>query len=371
MVWAMVLHVYQQVDDFMSRHIGLVISDMGAGGAQRVVSELSSGWVQQGHRVTIFTFDTPDATSFFPLSSAVTLINLSGHGRAAGFISAIKANIGRIIKLRRALKNSAPDILLAFLPDMVFTAVMANGFSRPVIACERTNPAMYPTGLWRLVRDITYRLSDLIICQTQTAADYFNMPHKTRVIPNPVPIPNITGHSDIPVPERRFIASLGRLSFEKGHDILIRAFDLIAPDFPDIDLMIIGEGAEKDRLQAMCRYPERVLFAGVSQHPFPVLSKADIFVLPSRYEGFPNALAEAMILGLPCVVSEGADGGLIADEQNGRIVPVEDSEFLSTVLRSLLENPVQAKNLGDRARAISSRVDPAHVSRLWDQVISS
>lgn len=356
---------------FMSRHIGLVISDMGAGGAQRVVAELSSGWVQQGHRVTIFTFDAPDVTSFFLLSPAVVRVNLSGHGRAAGLISAIQANIDRILTLRRALKHHAPDILLAFLPDMVFTTVMASGFSRPVMACERTNPAVYPTGLWRLVRDMAYRFSDAIICQTQTAADYFNMPHKTRVIPNPVPVPDITGESDIITPARRFIVSLGRLSFEKGHDILITAFDQIAPNFPDIDLMIIGEGAEKDRLRAMCRHPDRVIFTGASKNPFPMLSKADIFVLPSRYEGFPNALAEAMMLGLPCVVSEGADGGLIIDGENGRTVPVEDSECLSKVLHSLLENSVQAKRLGERARAISSRVDPAHVSRLWDQVISS
>lgn len=355
------------------RHIALLICDMGSGGAQRVAALLASEWAKSGARVSIITYEAPQTALFFDVSDKVEMKQLDLQGESGGLVCALRANFQRVRAVRAALKALKPDVVLSFLADMTVTSVLATkGLNIPVIACERTDPNVYPSGIiWRYLRDLAYARCASIVCQTERAAMFFKKNGNAIVIPNPVVNPDTLAETDISVPERAFIASMGRLSREKGHDVLIDAFSRLATDFPDLDLLIIGEGAERQNLESQIErlsLKGRIHLPGTSKHPFSTLKKAQLFVLPSRFEGFPNALCEAMALGLPCVATSAAQG-VIRDKENGVLVLSEDSAAQAEAMRTLLSDPELSQNLGREAQNILKEFSLTSVLKQWDAVL--
>jgi glycosyltransferase involved in cell wall biosynthesis len=359
----------------MNRRIAILVADLQSGGAQRQAVFLASQWVARGYRVSILTYEQHGAPAFFDVPHTVLIKRLGVAGQSGNALSSIRANIARVKAVREALKELQPEVLLTFLADMTVTGYMAATPLRiPVIACERTDPAIYPTGLWRPMRDIVYPRCARIVCQSRSAADYFAKSGKAIVIPNPVAVPSIDGASDIEAPQRPFIVSLGRLGKEKGHDVLIEAFARIAPLYPDVDLLIIGEGPQREPLEHLVDalgFTGRVHLPGKSKNPFPVMAQAKAFVLPSRFEGFPNALAEAMALGLPSIATRFAGAGdMIEDGKNGILVPLEDPEAMAQSMASLLQYPDKAEVMGQAAKHIADDFAPERIMTLWDRVLN-
>ncbi len=357
-----------------ARRIAMFVSDLQSGGTQRQASFLAGEWVRRGNRVSIITYEAHGAQPFFHVPDTVLIKRLDAMRSSGNALNAAMANITRVRAVRRALEELKPDVFLTFLAQMTVTGYMAaKPLGIPVIACERTDPVAYPTGLWRPMRNLVYPRCARIVCQKQAVADYYGTKNCV-VIPNPVVAPAVEGLGDVVTPQRDYIASLGRLGQEKGHDILIEAFARIAPLYPDTDLLIIGEGPQRAALEnliAALSLAGRVHLPGASKNPFPALAQAKVFVLPSRYEGFPNALAEAMALGLPVIATRfGGVDEIVRDGDNGLIVSMENPETMAQAIATLLQYPDRAAAIGHAAKRITDDFSPERVMALWDRALT-
>lgn len=360
------------------KNIVLLISDMQGGGAQRVASILCNAWAGRGDAVTLVTFEPETAAPFYTLDPAIRLFRLDLQTRSTNFFKALWSNAKRIIRFRKILAATRPDTVLGFAYDAAIIGVLAAaGLGVKVIACERTDPSLYPTGIWRVLRNILYPRAHKIVVQTPQAAEFCRRFHKdVTIIPNPVERPDTSAAPDIALPPRRFISSLGRMSAEKGHDILIDAFALVAASHTDVDLLLIGDGPLREAYEkraAGLGMQGRVHFAGRAKNPFPVLEKAEIFILPSRFEGFPNALAEAMALGLPCIATQDPIGvrALIRHGENGLLVKGDDPAAMAASIERLLTDRPLAQALGARAAGITESLSLRNILSAWDENLTA
>jgi glycosyltransferase involved in cell wall biosynthesis len=281
-----------------------VLSGLGTGGAERVVSLLSASWAEGGKQVCVVAFDAPGDPLAFPFHPQVELIRLNlPPGKGSLWRGAI-TSIRRQLALRRLFARQRPDAVISFLTKVNVLALLAAlGSGIPVIISERNNPdeqGAHPLWWWSWTR--LSRLAAAVVLQTRAIERRYRgvLGANTTVIPNPVEVPGPVRRAAA----GRTLVAAGRLSHQKGFDLLIAAFALVAHEFPDWRLVIWGEGAERSALEAQvsraCLGP-RVALPGASDGPVGWIEGADAFVLSSRYEGFPNVLVEAMTAGLPVI----------------------------------------------------------------------
>ena len=361
------------------RHIAFLISDMAAGGAQRVASILCSYWASQGHKVTLITFEPETTASFYDLHPDIILERLNLLGGSGHILKAIPANMKRIRALRSLYRWRKPDVLITFMPESnVLGVLSAIGLGIPVLVSERSDPRYIPAQkVWKLLRRITYPLAKAITCQTPKVADFFDYHKNCVVLPNPLPPPP-TSYDREPdfKPPNPFIAGLGRLGHEKGFDILIDAFSKIKDRFPEHHLVILGEGQERASLEKQIKgfeLEDRVHLPGQKKRPFSILKNSSIFVVPSRFEGFPNGLCEAMAHGLPVISSSSITAPLsvIRNDFNALVIEDNNSDMLAEALITLLNNPQKAKELGHNAQHIMDEISAEKVCAQWESLIDS
>jgi glycosyltransferase involved in cell wall biosynthesis len=219
---------------------------------------------------------------------------------------------------------------------------------------------------------LLYPKAFFVVTQTASSASYFKNLTNLKVIPNAVfPISKsrkIYGNTI------RRIVSVGRLCPFKGFDTLIRAFSYLHKEYPKSRLTIYGEGKERSKLEELIRslgLQKKVFLPGTTQAIQEALLKADLFIFPSHYEGFPNALCEAMAAGLPVIASNCSGNiDIIRDGIDGRLFPVGNVEALTRIIRELLSDKAQCKRLAHNARAVCNRFHPNKVFKLWDELIA-
>lgn len=355
------------------------ISSLQCGGAERVCASLCSHWADHGWEVTLATFDDGSAPPFFPLSPRVRHLTLGLQRRSTGLVHSVVNNLRRVPRLRRLVARERPDRVLAFIDGTnVLALLAARGSGIPVVVSERIDPAHHPIPLaWRVLRRLTYPWAHAIAVQTRAAAAYFPASWQSRIVvlPNPVPAPQ--GAAAGPAtsrPARRTVVAMGRLERQKGFDLLIRAFASIAPARPDWDVTILGEGGEREALEAdvaRAGLSGRVRLPGRERDVASILRRSDLFVLPSRYEGFPNALCEAMACGLPVIAFDCPSGPaeIVHDGIDGRLVPAEDVAALAAALYELSGDEDARRSLGARASEIGARFSLPAVAALWANVL--
>lgn len=359
-------------------HIALIISSLGTGGAERVLSELANFWVSREHHVSLMTLCAPGTPSLYPLDSRVHLIQLdqAASGDVA-FLVRFRNIARRILKLRGILKAAKPDVIISFVDVMNITTLFASrGLRIPVIVSERTHPSYYPLPLfYKKLRMITYPWADKLISQTASASGYFSrLPaHKKGIIPNGVKAPVAQKkESDLLNPVRQ-IVSVGRLCPDKGFHTLILAFSALISQYPDLNLTIYGEGAMREELENLIRklnLTEHVFLPGTVKDIEAALYEADLFVFPSHYEGFPNALCEAMAVGLPVMASRcSGTVDIIRDGIDGRLFPVGEAAHLTTLLKELIQDPAQRVKLSQGALTITERFSQPSVLQQWDDLL--
>ena len=219
------------------------------------------------------------------------------------------------------------------------------------------NPDKTP-GQIRLQRQ-AYRCATKVVANSTAARailEQEGLPSSSiAVIPNGIDASAFGARPLDAAPHQRRIITVANLRREKSHETLIGAAALLAADFPDVQFQIVGDGPRRAELEALVRDSRlegRVHFLGHREDVARLLSEADLFVLPSRSEAFPNGAIEAMAAGLPVVAS--AVGGLldlIEPGRTGMLVPPENVEALAAMLRELLSIPALARELGDAGQA--------------------
>ena len=359
--------------------ITLVISSLCGGGAARVMVTMASYWADSGCEVTIVTFDDARSMPAYELHPAVARRALAQAVAARGALHAIALNLQRVKVLRRSIKASAPQVVVSFLHTMnVRTILACHGLGVPVVVSERCDPSEDDVGkTWDLLRKLTYHRAARVVAQTHAALGHFSRAVRRRgsVIPNA--LPTSRSGSGAPGHERaKVIMGMGRLTHQKGFDLLSRAFSKVAGKHPAWSLVIWGAGPLREELESLrseLGLDSRISFPGWTADPFGEMGRARLFVLSSRYEGFPNVLCEAMACGLPVVSFDCASGPreIIRNDVDGILVPRGDVDALADAIDRLLSSPAERNRLGERAAEIAARLDAKKVMALWDTVVNA
>ena len=351
--------------------IVLVIGSLQAGGAERQLSDMASYWAAKDWNVILATWSGPDVGDFFPLDERVRRVYLNVDTSNWKVLPRVRGNLKRVQKLRTLLSSTCPDAVLSFLTESNLLAIFAGwGLEARVVISERVQPALQPSvpRIWRLLRRAFYRKADAVAAQTQAAAIWLQKHCRTRieVIPNALrTLPESQGE------RRSYILAIGRLTHQKGFDLLLRAFARIARDFEGWTVAIVGEGEERETLVKLCRellLDGRVQFIGQTSEVVDWIIHAGLVVQPSRFEGFPNVVLEGMGLGAAVISADCPSGpsDLIEDGINGRLVPVENVEALAAAMAELIAHPEERERLGRAAYSVRERYRQDTVMGLWD-----
>lgn len=349
--------------------VAFVLAALDAGGAERVVDLLSRAVLARGWEVTVITFDRPTDRIFHRYEERVRFRRLALPNAARG-PARLLLMIRRVRALRQLLRAERFDVAVSFLTKINVLALLARiGTTTPMIVSERNNPLRQRSNaVWRILLDRLYPTAAAIVMQTEGSKRCLPPEQRARalVIPNPVPAPPAQSRSPAPPT----IVAVGRLNEQKGFDLLLSAFAAIAGELPDWRLMIFGEGPERAALASRIDrlgLAGRASLPGLSTAPAGWIAACDIFVSSSRYEGFPNALAEAMRAGLPAVAFD-CDFGpadLITDDVDGLLVPPENVPALAAALLRLATDKALCDRLGASAAAGTARFDSLHIDGAW------
>ncbi len=353
------------------KHIAILITALGAGGAERVIAMLAHHWVDRGHRVSIITFDRADDPVYHPLPAQVTLWRL-GAQVSVGY----RGNARRLLRLRETLGQIRPDVLVSFLTkNNLLAALACLGTPTPLICSERNNPERQDANrLWNLLLKVGYRRADFIVCQTNAIRRCFPRSVRDRLVVIYNPIAGFDRDPD--ADDARTLCAVGRLTPQKGFPHLIDAFAKVADRHPEWNLTIWGNGEIRAALEQQVEQMGlggRISLPGTTEQPGDWARHATIFVQSSLYEGFGNALGEALASGLPVVATD-CDFGpaeMIASGENGVLVPVQDADAMADAIAGLITDHALRSSYGAMAKVSMRKFEPAAILSRWDDLIEA
>jgi glycosyltransferase involved in cell wall biosynthesis len=341
---------------------------------------MANYWAEQGHDLTLITL-APAEEDFYPLHTGIRRIGLDLTNSSTTLREALWNNVVRLKQLREAIYRSHADVVISFIEKTNILVLLSTiAMHVPVVACERIDPRYHKIELvWAVLRQVLYRRTAALVVQTEGVRAWAEgLVHNRAVYVIPNPIAQID-RIDRPMfngnPSGQTVAAMGRLDPQKGFDHLIQAFAHCVVRHSDWSLVIVGEGPERKRLEALSiqlGIGERVTLLGRLSDPFPVLRKADLFVLSSRYEGFPNALLEAMACQLPVVSTDCPSGprDIIRNGVDGILVPPDDVAALAGAMDRLMSDPQERRRLGMQAGEVVERFSPDRIMKLWSDLLA-
>lgn len=356
----------------MKKRIAFYCSSLTKGGAERVFANLAEYFWQKGYEVFMVTqYQYEDEyvinSSIHRIISDLTQEEL-GKGRVGNFCR-------RFSKLRRIFKSIRPDIVFSCNGKNNLMAMAANTFLRnKVVISVVADPKMeYYTKVMRLLAKTYFVLADGIVLQTKEARDFFPkyIQKKSVILPNSLNPqflkPRYAGE------RKKEIVAVGRLDDNKNHAMLVRAFGEIAEEFADYTVTVYGEGESRPYLEKLVvekHLEGRVFFPGRTDAVEDKIYQSSLFVMTSDTEGMPNALIEAMALGLPVISTDcpcGGPGELIQHGVNGYLIPVRDEKALKEQIVYCLTHPEELAKVGEQAAKIQNTMNPDSVNQRWEQ----
>lgn len=356
---------------------------MEGGGAERVAALLCNHWVAQGHQVMLVATFSGRGECLYPLDERVRLVYLAdlvGTTRRTPMSFLL-----RFLKMRALVRGWCPEAVVSFLPHVNVAALLATrGFKVPVVVSERIHPPAMPLGpVWPRLRRWSYPWAAKVVMQTSGSLAWLAMECPTAkgavianlcVYPLPDAGPRLEPATCVS-PEKRMLLAVGRLDPQKGFATLVDAFARLTKRFSDWDLVILGEGEERAALEtrlAKWGLERRVILPGRVGNMSDWYRRADLFVMSSRFEGFPNTLLEAMAYGLPAVSFDCETGpaDIIRQGIDGVLVPPSEGDVgLARAMAAIMLDDDQRRRMGGAAVAVQARFSPERIMAEWGQVL--
>ncbi len=334
-----------------------------SGGAERVMTVLANQFVMRGIQTTIITRQETDCV--YPLDSRVKVLSTS-----VSCSNKFVRNIKRNIKLRNLIVESNPDVIISFMTSMnIQAAIFTLGLNYPLIISERNNPETDISKRDKLFVKLLYPRCQGYVFQTEDARNWFSstIRRKGVIICNPI--------SEY-LPERKAvqkgkIVNVARLAKQKNQQMLIDAFKIYHAKNANSTLTIYGVGPYEERLRKYIEdngLSESVMLAGFRNNVMEEISDAELFVLSSDYEGMPNALIEAMGIGIASISTDCPCGGpryLIENGKNGVLVNVGNTEQMAAAIESVLTNDVWRIKLEQESKKLRDTLNASSIAEEW------
>lgn len=399
------------------KHIVMYIGSLNKGGAERVMCNLAEFFHGKGYKVTLATTYLSDDEYELPHAAwkvlskeednAVKVLNPDEEIRYVDLKGGEPLGINRVFtalmpyekgsriqnfhrrieKLTNTWEKIKPDLILSFLgKNNVMAIQSAAGLGIPVVVSVRATPSEeYASFGLKLAMNLLFPSAAGVVVQTNGAMNYFkpSIRKKCRVLPNAVN-GEFVAHDVVPFDKRKkVIVSVGRLDENKNQKLIINAFSFLVKKHPEYRLMIYGDGPLRDLLTKLCGRLEildetgkgangKVTFMGSVDRIADRISEAEFFVLSSKTEGMPNALIEAMSLGLCCISTDCPCGGpldLITNGKNGLLIPMDSDVTMAAnifhALERLADDPVAARTMGGNALEVREKYNPDAVNDMW------
>jgi len=349
---------------------GFVTNNLGAGGAQKMMAFVISSIAPYAEKVYVI------------MSEKINNYNFQENVEIRYISEYIKTNKNAIQRIREfeSLANDTKNIIISEKIDCIcafgyyYTTIgvrAVKGTNCKLIGSERRSPQML-AKVYQLISSYAYTHCDKVVFQLEGARNYFPRidDNKVAIIPNPF----IRKQIDISnVYDRRKVITMAaaRLEVEKGFDIGIKAMSEVVKSHPDYVMEIFGDGDFEQlygTLLDKLSIRQYVKYMGFSRNIISEIYDSMIFLLPSRSEGIPNMLMEALAAGIPCVASDCPPGGpkmLLDNNKNGLLVPLNDSLAMAKAICELIENSKLRESISDNARSVVDRFSPEKIALMW------
>ena len=355
----------------------MLIPSLDAGGAERVMSTLANGLCDT-YSIEILKLKSDEP--FYKLDEKVKVSSIgctvNRKNKITSIFSKLKAGLKGFFGIKRYIKKTKPDVVVAFLGQMIKPVVIMRAFGGikcKLIISERADP--YARGkFYKWFEKKFFPKADAIVCQSKAVVDFFpkKAQKKCIVLENPI---NSTAIPERFQGERRkVIVGVGRLSEQKNFKLLIEAFANLNSSFGDYKLEIYGEGAQRNELEKLIdklNLSSKVFLMGLKKNVMHVISDTSLFVLSSEFEGFPNVLIEAMASGLPVITTDFSPGVAkeIVLEQNGLIVPRNNVKELTYAIESILSDENKIESMSKENVKIKDRLGEDVILEKWKGLI--
>ena len=379
----------------MPRILYLTIQMDLMGGVARIVSEKANWLACHGYDVTVCDIENYPMRPYYPLDPSVKF-RLGGIATTpGGMITRLKGVLRMVSQLRRILDEERPDVVInAHCPLVTWVLPMMKYLAR---GTERKHPSMImeihqsrqgldvfnqrfmsPMGRWVhswAIRWI-YGCYDRFVVLTNGDREQWRL-RNCVVIPNFIKISsvstdNTSSKSALSQPKRQILL-LARLMPQKRIDLMIRIWSRLAPDFPDWQVKVLGDGRERENLEQQVRdagLASSFLLPGQVKDVRPELACSDIFCLTSEYEGFGIVLIEAMLARVPVMAFEYVGvHDIIDDGQSGYIIPFGDVDAYAARLRQLMTSADERNRLVTNAQVAVLKFEQDNVMQQWKELI--
>lgn len=331
-------------------HVMFVSRGMAYGGSGRCISTFSSKLVEYGFKVSLIILRDYKSEYYINPKINVIRLGLVTDNIKVGIFNIITKWFPFIVKKSR---EAAPDVIIPFGVDICLLTVLGCRKKCKVCVTVRSNPAQEPkTVFWRKIRNFIYKKSDYIWVQNYQQRELMTSIHQNKfiVIPNPVKKELLQIKFEYSNEICRFV-NVGRLTAQKNQIELIKAIKLLCTKYENVQLDIYGEGELRSYLEKYVNdnnLQDKVFLKGRVNNISDALSKEDVFILNSEFEGMPNALMEAMAIGMPCISSDCETGPreLIQNHKNGLLIACHNSNQLLQAMEYLILHPQKCKEYG-------------------------
>lgn len=325
------------------------------------------------HFEEVFLLQFTDESGDYELPDNIKYYNLGGNDSTKSIIGKIKLFHFRIKKVRLFLKDNDISLICSFGFYYTFMAILATqSTNTKVVASERRSPE--DDGfLWGNISKWSYSKCSRVVFQLQRASDYYrDIPEEKKiVIPNPYLMRESIVQYNQGLTNKEIVMAAARLEYVKGFDIGIKAMSIVLKKHPNYKLVIYGKGdfnRQYGKLIEELGINENIVYKGHSNQILSDIIKSEIFLLPSRVEGIPNMLLEAMGVGMPCVATDCRPGGarlLLGDSQYGLLVNNEDYQGVANAILRLLDNPGLLMDMSKKAQMVRERFSENEISNKW------